>query len=272
MSRGLKDLVIIITDSRGKGIEDYIKENDLEDDFAIVTKVIRGCDVSRAAHLARSLISSYQHRNYYCMIFLGICSLTDISRTKRSRSIRYPDQTRVSKVQCIIEDLKGLKVDFGDRINYPTIIPASLAKFYAYSNPGKSIPADLPKEQNALLEDLNTINSWIKDTNLQSSITSTVNLSARFFSKSIKKNRKTKSGSKRRVEKLNDNHLYDGLHLDSSIRSTCFGLLFEGARRDLFRLNISQHQPTQETSSDESTPEDWDFKRGAVIDALHGNA
>ena len=271
MSRGLKDLVIVITDSRGKGIEEYIKANDLEDDFAIVTKVIRGCDVSRAAHLARSLISSYQHRNYYCMIFLGICSLTELSRTKRSRSIRYPDQTRDSKVQCIIDDLKGLKAEFGDRINYPTIIPASLTKFYSFSNPGKSIPSDLSQEQNALLEDLNTINSWIKDMNLKSSITSTVNLSARFFSKSIKKNRKTKSGAKRRVEKFNDNQLYDGLHLNDGIRSTCFELLFEGARRDLFRLNVSNSHSAQETSSEESTSEDWDFKRGAVVDALHGN-
>ena len=120
-------------------------------------------------------------------------------------------------MQGLTEDLKGLKAHFGDRIDYPTIISASLSMFYSYSNPGKSIPTDLPQEQNALLEDINTINAWIKDTNLQSSMTSTVNLSARFFSKSIKMNRKNKSSAKMRVEKFNDNQLYDGLHLDDII-------------------------------------------------------
>ena len=270
MSIALKDLLIIITDSRGTGIDNFIQSNNLDDDFKIVTRVIRGCDILRAAKIARSLMQSYSHRNYYCILFVGICSLTEKGKSKSIRSIHYPIEKREPKLDIITQALSDLKAEFGDRINVPTIIPASLEKFFAFSNPDRLVPNVLKEEQFLLLDDIKSINEGIKETNARSSITSTINLAGRFYSHSIKKNRKTKSGAKRRVEKFCDNQLYDGLHLASDIKSTCFSLIFEGAKRDLDRLKSSLKQSPSRTSSEDSGSEsDWDFKRKAVTDVLH---
>ena len=270
MSTALKDVLIIITDSRGTGIDNLIKSNELEDDFKIVTRVIRGCDLPRAVAIARSLMQSYSHRNYYCILFVGICSLTEKGKSRSIRSIHYPIVTRDTKLECIIQVLGNLKAEFGDRINVPTIIPASLEKFFTYSNPDRPVPKDLQEEQFLLLDDIKTINQGIKETNAKSSTTSTINLAGRFYSHSIKKNRKTKSGAKRRVEKFCDTQLFDGLHLTDHIKSTCFALIFESAKRDLGRLKSTLKQSPSRTSSEDSGSEsEWDFKRKAVTDALH---
>ena len=109
MSAVLKDLLIIVTDSRGIGIDNFISRNNLEDDFKIVTRVIRGCDLPRAANIARSLMQSYAHRNCYCILFVGICSLTEKERSKSARAIRYPIKNRTTKLECITQVLGGLK-------------------------------------------------------------------------------------------------------------------------------------------------------------------
>ena len=266
MSAVLKDLLIIVTDSRGIGIDNFISRNNLEDDFKIVTRVIRGCDLSRAANIARSLMQSYAHRNCYCILFVGICSLTEKERSRTARAIRYPLKNRTTKLECITQVLGDLKTEFGDRVNVPTIIPASLKKFFTFSNPHCKVPSHLLEEQLQPLDDVKTVNDIIKENHLQS-VSTTINLASRFYSSSIKKNRKTKSGAKRRVEKFNDSNLFDGLHLADEIKSTCFSLIFEGARRDLDRLRIPE---TAKSSSEDSESEsEWDFKRKAVSDALH---
>ena len=269
MSTSLKDLLIIVTDSRGIGIDNFIHLNNLEDDFKIVTIVIRGCDLIRAASIARSLMQSYAHRNCYCILFVGICSLTEKERSRSVRAIRYPADNRTIKLECITQVLGNLKTEFGDRVNVPTIIPASLGKFFTFSNPHRKVPSNLQEEQLQLLDDIKSINDIIKESHIQS-VSTTINLAGRFYSSSIKRNRKTKSGAKRRVEKFSDSNLFDGLHLADEIKSTCFSLIFEGARRDLERLKISQKQSPSRTSSDDSESEsEWDFKRKAVSDALH---
>jgi hypothetical protein len=175
---------------------------------------------------------------------------------RKKRAIGYPLNTRSHKVEDACEVLDGLRQEFGGRINIPTVIPASLSKYHTYSNPGSSIPEGTEEEQTALLEDIKIFNNKIKESNLQSSVT-TVNLSSRFFNFSIKKNRKSKAKTKRRVEKFTDSQLYDGLHLSHEIRPVCFKLIFDSAKRDLQKLS----QGPIESSDDSASENDWDYKR-----------
>jgi hypothetical protein len=264
MSGGLQDLLVIITDSRGRGLQNFIDAHDLENDFTIVLKTIRGCDLRRAASIVRTLLPRYSHRNYYCIVSVGICSFTEKAKSKSKRSITYPLNAREQKVESAIQIISDLKAEFGSRINFPTIIPASLGKFYSYFNPNRSSPSSLEEEQIALVADLKTVNEKIKQGN-QELPTTTINLCNRFFSSSIKINKRKKSRTKRRVEKFNDSQLFDGLHLSPEARPACFSLYFESATRDLHDLRLtteglSQDSSVEESASDSELP-DWDFKR-----------
>jgi hypothetical protein len=239
-----------------------------------IIKVLPGRTLEAIALVAREILPNYESTNYYCIIHAGICSLTVKTTSPFHRHcLTYPLQEREDKLKSIKDTLTDLKSRFGARINFCTVVPASLHKYFYTKNPDQQdAPPSLNKEQEALLEDIVLINETIKQLNINYHNTN-INLCARFVTHSKKKHQRSNTGNPRRVTKFKDTELIDGVHFSEELRQTSFHLIKSAIDRDLEYLhqlslgplNLSAEELDELlNSSQDSQPDadrNWDFKR-----------
>ena len=242
--------LIALTDSRGRGLRAYLDRNSQNYDTTI--KLLPGRTLQQIARVANNILPNYFDTNYYCVIHAGICSLTIRTAIGHPTSLRYPLIDREDKVREVIETITDLKETYKNRINICTIAPASLVKFFHTRHPGVPLPRGLDEEQLALTEDIHTINSVIKQLNCDWQ-NPNINLCARFFSHSKKRLRKSKRRAHKRVTKLKDCHLVDGVHFSDEIREVCFKLITNTAASELVRLYRPPIPSTQESTTSDSS-------------------
>ena len=263
-----KPKIIIFSDSRGRGLEEFINQHPEAANYDNIINVLPGRDLNQIAVSVIQTIASLTTQDFYCIIFAGICGLTEQAYIEGTRRIHYPLNTRTNKPENAISTINDLKQRYGNKINFCTIIPASLQKYFVHHNPDKPIPQGLDDEQTALLEDTERINNHIIERS--SSQNSNINLSKRFHRKSKKKRQKTATLAYRRVLKFSDKELPDGVHLSEEAKLMCFTFIYNSAIRDL-QLQLQPPTSADETSKDTSqddtdTDTDWDFKRRHTID------
>jgi hypothetical protein len=256
-----RSTVIVISDSRGRGLSELI---DHSSDIDFIFKVLPGKTLQDIATVVDETLSNYQHTYYYCIVLSGICSLTVRSFTPLN-CLRYHLSERESKVAAILDTINDLKFKYGARINICTFVPACLIKYFNIKNPDHpEVPGYLIPEQEALLEDITQINDEIKQFNLNYRNTN-INLCGRFVTHSKKKHQRSNSGARRRVTKFKDTELTDGVHFSDSIKRVCCDLIRSAAVRDLEQLKTSTDKEESLTSSQESlftlSDQEWDFKR-----------
>ena len=210
-----------------------------------------GRSLQQIARIAAETLPSYSYDNYYCIVHAGICSLTIRTAVGHPTSLRYPLIERENKVREILQTINELKITFRNRINICTIAPASLIKFFVTRHPTVPLPRGLDKEQDALIEDIFFINSIIKQLNSDWG-NPNINLSGRLFSHSKKKLRKSRKRSHKRVTKLKECHLVDGIHFSDEIRDICFRLITNTAAAELIKLYTPPSPLTQESTTSDS--------------------
>ena len=131
---------VIISDSRGRGLEDYLGSHPLPEDQQFVVLVKPGKSLSQLCPIIINTIDSYDNNQVYCIVYAGICGLTDRTTdktiSKKASVLRYQDTYRGDKIECNIDSAKFLKNRYGDRINFCTIIPADLITYFRQHNPG----------------------------------------------------------------------------------------------------------------------------------------
>ena len=237
---------VIISDSRGRGLEDYLGSHPLPEDQQFAVLVKPGKSLSQLCPIIINTIDSYDNNQVYCIVYAGICGLTDRttdkSISKRASVLRYQDTYRGDKIECNTDSAKFLKNRYGDRINFCTIIPADLISYFCRHNPGHPVPEYLNTEQKALEEDVLAINKALLD--LNSSIITNINLCSRAQVKSKKK--RQRSGQKvvyRRVIKFSYKELIDGVHFTQKLRDIIFGLIIHTALRDTTTILRSRDNP-----------------------------
>ena len=242
--------LIALTDSRGRGLRAYINKNC--QNYVAIIRLLPGRSLQQIATIASTLLPKYKQSNFYCIIHAGICSLTIKTAVGHPNSLRYPLFDREERVREVIETITNLKASYTNRINICTIAPASLHKYFHTKHPATPIPRGLDEEQEALIEDLFIINRVIKELNADW-LNPNINLSARFFAHSKKRQRKSKTKTYKRVTKLKDNDLVDGLHFSNKIRATCFKLITRTAASELVKLYRPPSPSTSESSSTDSS-------------------
>jgi hypothetical protein len=271
---------IIIADSRGRGLEDFIGGHPTPITHEYWVEVCPEKSIPQLADLIINTIESHDIDHLYCIVFAGICGLTERVRDGQLRTLRYPEESREKKVQETTDTISRLKFKYQNRLNFCTLVPASLADYFLYHNPATALPDYLTTEQQALEQDIIRINRTITKLNLSQGITN-VNLSSRFEKKSKKK--RQRSGNKvvyRRISNFKYTDLTDGVHFNDLLKSTCFTLIVNTSIRDsqtildnptgpgsaAHRLQswpVSTDQPVSDNSGDEtSSQDDWgDFRR-----------
>ena len=238
--------LIILTDSRGRGLQGYLENN--PGNFTPVIKFLPGRTLEKIASIANATLPAYKNCNFYCIIHAGICSFTIRTAVGHPSSLRYLLCERETKLRQIINTIGQLKSAYTNRLNICTITPASLTKFFKLKHPHAPLPRGIEEEQIALLDDIFMVNTYIKQLNADH-LNPNINLSARFFSHSKKKQHKSKSKATKRVTKFKDTHLVDGLHFDSEIRETCFRLIASTANSELQKLYLPPSPAGSSSSS-----------------------
>ena len=254
---------ILVTDSRGRGLDDFVGQHLRPITHDYVIEVLPGRSPAQLIPIIDNIFGRYDRNTSYCVVLAGICGLTVRSTINNRQHLRYPLNTRTERVDNVLTAFRELKRKFGDHINICTIIPASLADYHRHFHPDLPLPTHIISEQTALEEDIIFINRCISELNL--SVTN-INLASRIQTNSKKK--RQRSGSKtvyRRVTKFNYSQLPDGLHFSESLRNICFTLILNTAIKDIQNLFTPEQQksdtPNFSDTDTEQSDSDRDFRR-----------
>jgi hypothetical protein len=252
-----KPTFLIVCDSRGRGLKDYINknENGLHLHFNVVVRIKPG---KKLEELQLELTTQqpttrhFRERTWdHAIIAGGICNLTE--RTKE-QGIKYLRYTRdEANIQGIIDNIRELRAKYNEKLNIPTIPPACLLNYYIKNNVGDL--SDVEKnhheqQQTALEEDLERINSDIINVNATNQIT-TIHWAQKTYSSSLKKKRRRAEPD--RIVKLKSSNLPDGVHPDETLKK----LWFKRVTDYMWKVANSDNY-----NSDSQTEEEtWNYKR-----------
>ena len=234
---------LIFTDSRGKGLARFIENYDTPDDIFYILEIRPGWSLDRFAPRIIKVLNEYNIDSIYCMVFAGICGLTERSTGGNAKMLRYPTDSRDTKVNRACDTIRSLKDQFKSHINIATIIPADLVAYFKFHNPGNPVPEFLAAEQAALEADIATINSII--TFINCGVIRNLNLINWITLKSKKK--RQRSGSRvayRKVAKLSYRDFKDGVHFAENLKLVFFRLLLQISIKDIdARLRPAHNSP-----------------------------
>ena len=257
--------IVILSDSRGKGFKNFLrlhKRELREKNLSIVVEIYPGKTIENLAVHVQRLWD--RRPPDLCVIFAGICSLTEKECINGQHRISYPSDRRDEKVDSVKRTISHLQSRYEGNINICHIVPACLRKYIEKHNPriNKSdllFPNTIEEEQAALIADIKSINELIQARNAEVGNTN-INLFNRFTANTLRRYRSGDRSRKRKSSKLVSTKLADGLHFDKEAKFECFSLILKTIIRD-----------TEERSVQDSQSEEDDFvpKRARIDIEVH---
>ena len=259
--------ILVITDSRGRYLQDKLNEIFTQEPPHIIVKVVPGGTIQAAEQLVENSYLDLGQIDIL-VLALGICNLTKKLKDENGTTLRYDsdDVSRQYKTRNLLDGINRLaNSDKCKKVLIATIPPASLGKYNKSKNPGKS-QLNYEIEQQSLLEDIQLINNKIKDINIEAGVP-LIDWARFFFNISVKRRR---SGTIRtKITKFTDTNLNDGVHFNDKVRRNCHGKLALVLQQTY--LASMKHRPSllitfdreteSQTSQDSEIEEQWDFKR-----------
>ena len=243
-----KQRILIISDSRGRDLEHYIPDY-LQSAYSFDFKIYPGITLQSLYNKIKRNRKSYSLQ----IVIGGICSLTEKSRDRRKKSIKY--NTSSEKKREIKDTITKL-ISLNDHTTVATITPASLSDFFKYNNPSSnSRSTDVPdysSQQVNLDKDISEINQFIKDTCLDKDRV-LVNLAKASYKQS-----KKRRGKKSIIHtRFYNKSLSDGVHPSSELKKA-WSKIISGAIKTFLDFH-----PSLLDSENSQTEEDdsWNFKR-----------
>ena len=94
--------ILVFSDSRGRGIQEFIQQHPESCKYDNIVRILPGRDLIQIAHAATQAINDLPSDKFYCVIFAGICGLTERTTISGTRRIHYPLDNRTSKTENII--------------------------------------------------------------------------------------------------------------------------------------------------------------------------
>ena len=211
--------VLILTDSRGSGLEEHLKNDSaFWTSYDVRVIAVKGAKL----HVLKNLLSNRKRPNLrsrvwdLAVICGGICDFTAKNTTGSVRVLEYnrnPDN--IKKLCTLIEEIKH---QYGQCLHIATIPPALLPEYLTCHN--KTTPTetlekvsqdlDLEHQQFQLESDIQEVNDKIVQLNIQFG-NQTINLAEKTYTSSVKK-KKTSGRVQARILKLRKDILVDGVH------------------------------------------------------------
>lgn len=244
---------IFAADSRGRGLETYIKENFCEiTDFTVIVK-----PGGRILKLLTEIENVVKKDRENIVIFMaGICNFTvkcaNVGGTKIMYKERKVDEV-LSSLNILNQQLKSKNVC----LKIASIAPVSLQKYQNYQGQNShhasvlEFETELYNQQKNLEENISYINSKICEINA-SNLMKNIHLEKDITKISVK-HRGKDSSKKKKIVKFVYNDFYDGVHPDFYLKRKWFSLLCKSSISDFVLSYVSDES--------EDDVETWDFKR-----------
>lgn len=161
-----KKKVIIATDSRGKGLEQFLQTKFPSSQLHLRVDAISGATIQ---YLIEHIERNQDSTGNLSIISGGICNLTKKKRGKGAKILTY---TRSEENILLLKDLITITTGkHQSKLIFTTIPPVSLHRYFKHFNDNKDPPAFLNNQQKDLLQDIDEINQLIitlnKSANLQ---------------------------------------------------------------------------------------------------------
>ena len=261
---------IICTDSRGRGLGDVLNEAEIVQKLPEEARQRVGIELQTIIRPGAGIeslinyIAKHPEKNNFDLLIVsaGICNLTTKKTTDDGAAkINYEITNGVDKIKSIVESTIA---EYGKKIHYATITPASLVKFYLYKNRGKQISQEeknvLEEQQTRLVDDCKEINNFIIKRNTERECPT-----LRWASQCMRSTKRRQKNSRKlrpTVYKFCDSKLHDGLHPDDTLKKVWFSLavrfISELIRREVSPTKSSQSSTTEDPESEQ---EQYNFKR-----------
>ena len=251
--------VLILTDSRGKGIQEFFDSYVNEHDLPLVCKfeIVKGAKLQRLYHIALREDRSYRFDKI--LIIGGICNFTTRESYNSIRILSYYSTDQIDK---FLQILTKLRDHFGSRVNIATVVPASLTQYYKYHLTEED-PLEqgtllaLKSQQSKLLDDLKVVNVKIVEDNKLFG-NRTIDLDRQVIGQSVKKRKRGKPQTVK-IE-FKEQLLTDGVHPNDSLKKRLHKRTLDSLLRELGLFPSSISKRTESDTSEEEL-DNWDFKR-----------
>jgi hypothetical protein len=281
MARPRKNCILVLTDSRGKGLQELIDRQPVGYNICdIIVQTIPGAKLSDTIKSAELYLGGKKFGRGYSVklvcIQAGICDLTTLKLSGNNRYIEYHRKEDV--VKELLDKIARVYSLHSGRINISTIAPASIEQSLKTRGLPVELIEDLSSQQLNLLEDIEKINKLIIECNIACGIES-IDLAQKVFSDSIKKK------EKRRRRVFAGKRLSDGVHATDKLQNSWHKLSaavivrlatsltqahsHSGHRTARLPAAQTKHYQGHSDSEEEVEDEDRSFKRRKTSGGKH---
>lgn len=239
---------VIITDSRGYGLEEHIKNKSALGDYEYRVISRGGCTLDQTRDIIaqqEAPVNGEKPNNFY-FIFAGICSLTD--KDQNTGKISYPFEN----IDNALEKIDLLYDQYSGRITLATITPADIDKHnndeYIHTETQEIVKRNA---QIRLEKDIEIINERILELNKDTLVIS------------IQTHKHTGAFKKRNKRfTFNPETLYDGVHIVNKIKEKQFEHICKTIKNQLeyleyYQIKFKQTDTAQAPQEDSDNPLDW---------------
>ena len=258
--------ILILTDSRGKGLEEYLQEKLSNSDNILCTVGVS--PGARLEELFSQVDNSVGNNEYdYYIICAGICNFTEKVRVGQDLLLQYRPQ------QGALESIIGAIYEFKDRhrhrANIATIPPASLYNYNFYKNGETNwmYPVSFDEvrtQQVQLFSDIERVNNCIVEINTEQGV-ETINWAEKSYSTSLKRKRKGSTPKRKTIFREKD--FQDGVHPTLRLQRVLFGRVYDIITKTALHRDIEEPTPVEpavSTEEEEEVDDSWNFKRRRV--------
>ena len=244
--------VLVITDSRGKGLEELLfKKYKHTPEINVTVRTYGGATLDSMKRKLDRLRRKYD----LTIVISGICNFTKRELVKNRKVLSYNNgNDKVEHVSKLIKEIVHKDCIIA------TIAPASLRKYAETVNLSGAIPQQ-EEEQKNLLKDLETVNKEIKQTCADREA-QFLNLAKTVFQTAKKKRGKTT----RTVQQFKANRLPDGIHLSQDLRKNWARNIAGAINRHIGYNPDKDYCPKKKVNSEEeeSQSDSGNFKRAGT--------
>ena len=241
---------LILCDSRGRDLDDYIKSSDVLTNLpnCQINVEVRTRPGITLNSLDRKLHNITRGKTYdFIIIFAGICSFTRAHKDGTINLLVYEGE---NKPELALEIINKWLTKYGNRIHIATIPPADINKFNVLKNEDWTITDQYKEQQNKLVRDIERVNDQIIESNIIRDQPTILTAKQTYYS-ATRKDRKT--GKKSKIKKFTAKELTDGVHANDKLKDSWFErIVFFLHKIIQAQLKNEEHGTDSETSSTDS--------------------
>jgi len=272
--------ICLISDSRGRGLKDYIKKRYIEDfpeacNIPIFENCLPGGNFNTLCYQlkesTRVAKSQYPHHNITALLFGGICSFTHKISKPTKQEISYASNPRrIVNIKHALQDINTYCVSQNIRLITTTIPPASINKNVDFNMQHRKLlhsaftDNERNDKQNELEQDVTEVNNFMTSCEAHA-----VNLHTEVQHTKRRRNGRSRTGTTKAPQispktRFCYKELTDGVHPTEALKTVIFKKIFTAITYTPLSATASSRHHRSERLSWYDKSNYWEGGHGGV--------